>query len=418
MIANSTTRLDRRRPAYTLLEVLIAGVLITVMMVAVWSLLRTWSGLYDRGQSRAQLSQLVRSLTDQLTEDIQSAVVPTDRPSRGRPSSGTTAPTTAEPDLDAQVDDLAGVGSDSLALPSEVSSFEVREVALVGGQDWLVLDVVRSPSPWNRGELDEDPDLQPQRELEPQVYVPDLQRVIYTFVGGGEADPLIDDTAWEPTLDQTEAVPGLLRLAMAREFVGQMDESEGIGFAGSGGTSLKTKIFELRERLLLGDDLDLSSAISSEEPQEAEVFVLPESETASDQLVGVQGILEQDFVPEVSWLEFRYFDGSSWSDSWDSAGGRGLPVAVEIRFNVDEVEPAAEVESTEEGLPTAEDELLPLADATADSTADDLAPWTEDRALDQPQTEETPYHRCIVMLGLAQPPRSASPLEAMGDVLP
>jgi hypothetical protein len=206
---------------------------------------------------------------------------------------------------------------------------------------------------------------------------------------------------------------------MAREFVGQLDESEEIGFGGSGGTSLKTKIFELRDRLLLGDGLELSSAISSEAPPESEVFVLPESDTASDQLVGVQGILEQDFVPEVSWLEFRYFDGSSWSDSWDSAGGRGLPVAVEIRYFVDEVQPAVEADSTEDGLPSAEDELLPLAEDDAiESTADDVSLWTEDQPLDQPQTEETPYHRCIVLLGLAQPPRSASPLESMGDVLP
>ena len=58
---------------YTLLELLIVGVLVSVLMAGVWSLLRNWSGLYARGEQRVQHMQLVRSLCDQFTDDVHAA---------------------------------------------------------------------------------------------------------------------------------------------------------------------------------------------------------------------------------------------------------------------------------------------------------------------------------------------------------
>jgi type II secretory pathway pseudopilin PulG len=43
----------------------------------------------------------------------------------------------------------------------------------------------------------------------------------------------------------------------------------------------------------------------------------------------------QLLAPEVTYLEFRYFDGSSWYTEWDSAQMGGLPVAIEITIGVD-----------------------------------------------------------------------------------
>lgn len=40
-------------------------------------------------------------------------------------------------------------------------------------------------------------------------------------------------------------------------------------------------------------------------------------------------------APEVVWLEFWYFDGSQWYDSWDSDVQGGLPVAVEVIIGLD-----------------------------------------------------------------------------------
>jgi hypothetical protein len=39
---------------------------------------------------------------------------------------------------------------------------------------------------------------------------------------------------------------------------------------------------------------------------------------------------EELLAPEVTDIQFRYFDGSEWLDQWDSTEQNGLPVAVEV----------------------------------------------------------------------------------------
>ena len=39
--------------------------------------------------------------------------------------------------------------------------------------------------------------------------------------------------------------------------------------------------------------------------------------------------------PEVNYLEFRYWDGSSWYSEWDSEQMGGLPTAIEITIGID-----------------------------------------------------------------------------------
>lgn len=46
------------------------------------------------------------------------------------------------------------------------------------------------------------------------------------------------------------------------------------------------------------------------------------------------GQYEELLAPEVAALEFRYFDGSTWLDEWDSTVAKNLPVAVEISLAV------------------------------------------------------------------------------------
>ncbi len=401
-----------RRSAYTLLEVLIASVLVTALMFAVWSLLRTWSQLYDKGQARTQMSQLVRSLSDQFTEDVQSVVVPatpsgrrTSSQFRAAPADESTSDSSGQPrdEPDSDVDE---------SLQSTVSSFDVREVALVGGKDWLVLDVVRTPNSWQR--TNEEPPAELQNESGPQVYVPDLQRVIYTFQAAVEASES------DGLSDTSESRPGLLRLAMAREFVGELEDQGASAQGPSRGTSLRTSIFEFRDRILLGDTYDLSSAIESQQPEvDEEAFVVPEVDLALESRDGRQGVLEEDFVPEIRWMEFRYSNGSTWSDSWDSSNGRGLPVAVEIRFELAQVEPVEEAVNPDEETDSPDDGVMSLdEEMQTESFVDEEPLWTDDAMVDETQTEETPYHRCVVVLGLAQPPAASSSTDLFGEALP
>ena len=61
------------------------------------------------------------------------------------------------------------------------------------------------------------------------------------------------------------------------------------------------------------------------------------------------GILDRDEVPEVVWFELRYYDGTSWQSSWDSHTQGRLPVAVEMRFELQVAEPAEEMPTAGRG---------------------------------------------------------------------
>ena len=59
-----------RGRGFTLLEILLATVLMATLLLAVWSLLNTYAALFEKGQTRTDHSQLVRSLSRQLTDDL------------------------------------------------------------------------------------------------------------------------------------------------------------------------------------------------------------------------------------------------------------------------------------------------------------------------------------------------------------
>jgi len=65
----------------------------------------------------------------------------------------------------------------------------------------------------------------------------------------------------------------------------------------------------------------------------------------------------QVLAAEVTYLEFRYFDGSSWYTEWDSQQMEGLPVAIEITIGID---PAAD--QNPEALDVADVRELSVAD--------------------------------------------------------
>lgn len=59
---------------FTLLEIVIATLLLAVLMGAVWGLLGTYGSLFEEGQARAEQTQLIRSLMEQIGSDLQSAI--------------------------------------------------------------------------------------------------------------------------------------------------------------------------------------------------------------------------------------------------------------------------------------------------------------------------------------------------------
>ncbi|MEI6503341.1 MAG: prepilin-type N-terminal cleavage/methylation domain-containing protein, partial [Armatimonadota bacterium] len=67
-------RSKRGRRGFTLLEMLIALVLASVLMSGLWALLSTYERLFARGQTKVEEAQLARTLLEQISSDLKSAI--------------------------------------------------------------------------------------------------------------------------------------------------------------------------------------------------------------------------------------------------------------------------------------------------------------------------------------------------------
>ncbi len=382
---------------FTLLEILIAGVLVSVLMVGVWSLFRSWGNLYERGERRVQTAQLVRSLCDQFTDDVRAVAYvapPPRRPSRGE-------------------------AGGSPRRGDRTGSSAGGNLALVGEANWLVLEVLQPPNPYlspasaDETRSDEDAGM--------ALAAPELQRVMYSFEppASQQLDSLSPMVAEAAEQDDTELVvgddeetaepfAGLLRLAVAVEqfdalAAGNLAAGNRADQSTAASLGLRDAVWQLRE-LIVGPAE--SDGLSGREPPAS---LGPQDEETSD---ATAGILEQDAVPEVVRLEFRYFDGAAWRSSWNSQSEGRLPVAMELRFELKKPEPLKASTSGD-----GETELVEGADP-ADSTDSSFLPAdagiasSSNAAADSVDSdyEATPYHRCVVYLEPApeQPPAEPS----------
>jgi type II secretory pathway pseudopilin PulG len=371
---------DRR--AYTLLELLIVGVLLSVLLLGVWSLFRSWSGLYERGEVRARRLQLARSLCDQFAEDLL-AVTP-----------GATLPT-ASSDSASSSSRAAG---ESAAL--------AEQNALVGGADWIVLSVVQPANPWRDLAAGEEPrDVLSEPSTELALAAPELCRVVYSFTPPEPEfiDSLSSRVAELAAEDDTELVAeeseatepasGLSRLVVAHEAA--MDAS--------GAALLEMHRAGSRDDALGATAVSppLAGAADYGTAAEGASTAMPSRELPAD-ADRARGILQRDEVPEVESFSLRYFDGTTWLASWNSQSQGRLPVAVELRFTL-KVEAAEQPEpELREGETLADTEPVSLRESTPlRDESDNLTSSQRDAAGADADEELPAYQRWIVLLGPA-----------------
>ncbi len=72
--ANPTFRRPAPPRGFTLLEVLIASMLIAVLMASAWHILGLYTDMFERGETRTEESQLVRTLAQQFSDDLAGAI--------------------------------------------------------------------------------------------------------------------------------------------------------------------------------------------------------------------------------------------------------------------------------------------------------------------------------------------------------
>jgi len=240
-------------------------------------------------------------------------------------------------DLHAAIEDGPGDRpSDDWAVLSGDVAF-VRRFGLLGTRDTLQIDVLAVVPAEDGLRLDADVTTAGQGALQ----VPELRTIYYTFVaedaGVDSADLALPPEAG-PTGSNQEASnqPGLTRLEL--DFETPYGNDNAASFDGE-----------------------------------------PTSDTAFS--------AEDDSVlrmPEVVRLEFRYFDGSGWSDTWDSLQRGSLPVAVEVTL---QVKPFEEPDAVVDVAPQPEQTELDAEGLDA-----------VDATTSQSDTAHLPVHRLVIDL--------------------
>ena len=287
----------RRRRGFTLLELIIAVVLMSILMMATWNLLDIYRNQFERNQVRVERWQLVRSLNDQLARDLRSCSV------RRQDQTAQTTDLAFAPDQPVGVPFsdpdplLLSDGSDEPALPS--TDWLRSVVGLEGTSSSLTLDVIASK-----------PVHVPSQSMDPnRPSIPDsIRRVVYLF-----SSPSTATRSGRP--------PGLIRCEWTAEELLAISTLE----------SAESDMCEVLRRLRV-------PGLPIQDPPLQSTATGPDvAGPASGQFQeSIGGDVEQrvDYVPELKAFRLRYFDGQVWSDRWSAEQQGTLPVAVELHLEL------------------------------------------------------------------------------------
>ncbi len=338
---------DRRqralsRSGYTLLELLIASVLIATLMAAAWNLMTMYSSFLIAGRSQAAEQQLARSVMDLLVTDLRAVVPERDAPfarsahspvfnetmagvpsfepngrsdSRGR-SSFTGLPSSGSSRFGAAASDASQFGSPfSGSSSTEMSglvgeTLQLPEFSLSGDERSLTLVVVQSRLTFSpRDDDDEFSSATPRDDFAPdatgarsgEMTLParpqakEWTQVVYQF-----------EPPRTVRKDERGLRPGLHRFEIPVEYLGLLTESAGLGgdefsrFDGS-----------------FGDDSSSNRADQFERLQE-------QGGTA----------LSHEWIPEVVGCRFEFLTESGWLPFWDELGNHDRPLAVRVQLKL------------------------------------------------------------------------------------
>ncbi len=280
----------RPKRAFTLVEVLIATLLMVALMAGLWTLLDVYSQLFEIGPARTEQSQVARALMQVISEDLRSAI------------------------QEVQVETAGNLPGGSANV--ETGSAATRRFGLFGSEKELSIDIVQpTPSQAFDARAEEEEAARFREEEVPSA--PELRTVHYRFIeheteeDGGEAE-YIDVVAEQA---KPKDPPGLIR----REYTFDPIDPE-----------------EEERKALTAATVADPNADMKEDP--ADMMSVGEEETARS--------LTDDFTvtyaPEVLDVRFRYFDGSGWASSWDSIAKKSLPVAVEVTLKLKSFDPRDE----------------------------------------------------------------------------
>jgi type II secretory pathway pseudopilin PulG len=255
---------------FTLLEVLLASVLMAMLLSTLLAVFNIYSRLFETGGTQVARAQLAAALERQFTDDLRSAIEDSPRENNAAGGSGS-----------------------------------VRRFSLLGTATTLRFDVLQMLPEDQLPMLDHSSTAGLASGSKP--HVPELKTVAYRFV---PKRPPLSKAVGEDALERGGDVfaslvapgPGLTRWEIGFETPLQ-------------GTALSDMLNNKKQL----DD------INSESPTRDTVL----GANFADLLAQTPDAEALTWLPEVLSAAFRYFDGATWSNQWDSLQQGSLPVAVD-----------------------------------------------------------------------------------------
>lgn len=324
-----------RAAGYTLLEVVLSLVLTTLVLLCVAMAVDAQLRIADVGRTHVEEAQLARVLLHRIADDVRNAAV-------------------ADP-----------LGLDKL-IPSVTVSYGSAATATTEGEDSTTDESMQEDDSSTNGTTTES--------TTSQVTDPTQGMLAHTVPG------LYGGTDWiEVDVDRPAN--------LARITASAASESS----SSSGGVigDLKTVAYYV----VAAEDSATQTATQTRSGLLRREVERAMAESASGQAASGQFLLgEKLLAPEVASLQFRYSDGSTWSDTWDTSQTKTLPLAVEITLTLQSRQKndswATElVNST--GLASTDQEGvtvfrlivdIPMAKTTADAAAEEASSDTQSEA--------------------------------------
>jgi prepilin-type N-terminal cleavage/methylation domain-containing protein len=284
-----------KRQGFTLVELLVATALLSLLAINIWMLLGTYRRLFESGSARADQSRLGRALLEQMSDDLGSAIQDTNFDTIADKKQEKTKPT--------------GLLGRIKARPKEDVESNLYRFGLFGTANSIRLDIIKitPEQAFSLYEQDQASDDFKESLDEPLPEVAELQTIDYRFTPikkpdrDKKEDEDADDFSFEDSNGEQvyEPRPGLVRreLRFDRPTVrtGSQD-----------------------------DNSENSSSVAETEMEEENFEPLTPVDT---------------WIPEVTDMQLSYYDGKSWGNNWDSIKRKSLPAAIRIAVTFESFDP-------------------------------------------------------------------------------
>ena len=423
---------------FTLLEVIIALALFSTLMTLLWSLFHTYSRLALRSQDAAREIQVVRAVSRQLRTDLHhfaQLAVPPDvipsteaTPAETDPNEAATPSAPQDTTATSQDSGVFATANESSRPAALMEHFQVQlpEETYLKGTATRLEVVTRPPYTVN---IPSDSQL-----IGDETRYGTYQVTVYDYRDAKSLETLLRE---DPILNPERFRQQLAEQPQPANQMGQpahplgrppelhrLNPNENVGLI----REVKSWIHVTRDRqreawmqqaeASTSETSELQPNTADTQPPRNLLEELRQKTRPSNRLSQAPTHRplwkpppelnhQRDHLPEITRLQFRYFDGEQWQLQWDG-DRQGLPVAVELAFDVDTNAPASRAEEFENAHTrvangAALNDVLPADEELPPPTFEELQDPLQTLNLQDPTAIVAEYRFVIALPPVGQP---------------